>query len=126
MMSFQDVLSYFAVRLFIVSLILLVLLMSDKDLSDKKFDVLPKDAIINVKLTGQYYQDLKTVFSNVLIDGETKDDIAKILDNLSNDLVTSMKERQLYSMYILIAQIEIDAREQGVIVRATAEEGAKL
>ena len=103
MMSFQEVLSYFAVRLFIVSLILLVLLMSDKNLDDKKFDAVPKDAIINIKVSGAFYRDLKSVFSNVLLDGEDKESVGKILDNLGDDKITSLKEHRLYQMFVLIA-----------------------
>jgi len=126
MMSFQEVLSYFSVSLFIVSLILLVLLMDDKNLVDKKFEALPKDAIVDIKVTGRFYQDLKIVFSNVLIDGETDDSIGKILDNLSSKTITSMKEHQLYVLFVLIAQIETDAKEQGVTVKATVAEGPTL
>ena len=126
MMSFQEVLLYFSVNLFIVSLILLVLLMDDKDLVDKKFEALPKKAIVNVQITGQYYRDLKTVFSNLLIDGETDDSIAKTLDNLSDAVITSFKEHQLYIMFVLIAQIEIDAKAQGLTVQATVAEGPTL
>ena len=126
MISFQEVLSYFSVSLFIVSLILLVLLMDDKNLVDKKFEALPKDAIVDIKVTGRFYQDLKIAFSNVLIDGETEDSIGKILDNLSSKTITSMKEHQLYVMFVLIAQIETDAKEQGVTVKATVAEGPTL
>jgi len=100
--------------------------MDNKDLVDKKFEALPRGAIIDIKVTGQYYRDLKTVFSNLLITGETDDSIAKTLDNLTEGKLTSEKEHQLYVMFVLIAQIEIDAKAQGVTVQATVTEGSKL
>jgi hypothetical protein len=69
---------------------------------------------------------LKTVFSNLLVNGETDDSIAKTLDNLTERKITSEKEHQLYVMFVLIAQIEIDAKAQGVTVQATISEGPTL
>jgi hypothetical protein len=97
--------------------------MDDKNLVDKKFDALPKDAIVKVEISGQFYRDIKTAFTNVLIDGESDDSIGKMLDNLAESNITTLKESQLYVMFALIGQIEIDAREQGLVVKSTVAEG---
>ena len=96
--------------------------MSDKNLSDKKFDAIPKDASINIEVTGQFYQSVKSVFSEMLIENETKDSIATILENLGSNKITSLKEHRLYNMFILLSEIEFKAREQKVIVKMSFEE----
>ena len=100
--------------------------MDDKNLVDKKFEALPKDALVEIKVSGRYYQDLKTVFTNMLVDGETDDSIGKILDNLTEAKITSLKEHRLYVMFVMIAQVETEAKAQGVTVMATASEGPTL
>ena len=95
--------------------------MSDKIL-DKKLPAIPFDAEINVKVSGKYYNDLKVVFNDFLMEGEDKESIGKILDNLANGRITSPKEHRLYFLFILLANIEMEAKEQNLIVYKTFDE----
>lgn len=100
----------------------------DKDLDDKKFEVLPEEALINIQVSGHYFKELKTTFTEMLLDGESEEDVAKMLDNLSERRITSLKERRLDVMFLMIVQIERDAKAQGVtemLTVAEAEERAK-
>ena len=89
--------------------------MSDKNLSDKKYKAIPKDAIIDVKVEGSFYADLKAAFNTFVLEGETKESIGLILENLNNGKITSIKEHRLYLMFVMIAQIETEAVAQGKI-----------
>jgi hypothetical protein len=89
--------------------------MGENNLENKKYKAIPKDAVINVKVEGGYYADLKAAFNSYLIEGETKAGIGKILDNLNNAKITSIKEHRLYLMYVMIAQIETEAVAQDKI-----------
>jgi len=80
------------------------------------------DAVINIKVSGQFYNDLKLVFNNFLMEDESQEQVSQILDNLVNQRITSAKEHRLYMLYILIANIEIEAKEQNVIEYKTLEE----
>ena len=52
------------------------------------------------------------------IEGESKSSIGKIVENITNNKITSMKEHRLYLMYLLIVQIETDAKAQGLTVKS--------
>jgi len=117
----QDVLLYLTDRLFIVALTLSEFVMSD-NLEVKKFPTLDKSAVIKLEIYGDYYISLKSVFSNFLAEGESKESVGVILNNLSNKKITSLKEHRLYLMYVLLIGIENSAREQGVLVDKTVDE----
>jgi len=95
--------------------------MSDK-LNVKKYQAIDKDALIKLEIQGDYYISLKSVFSNFLAEGESKESVATILSNLSNRKITSLKEHRLYLMYVMLIGIENSAKEQGAIVEKTIEE----
>jgi hypothetical protein len=95
--------------------------MSDKNL-DKKLPAIPLDAVINLKISGKFYNDLKVAFNDFLLEDESKESVAKILDNLLNNTVTSAKEHRLYFYFLLLASIESEAKLQEVIVYKTFEE----
>jgi hypothetical protein len=86
--------------------------MSDNNLENKKFKAIPKDAVIDVKVEGGFYAELKAAFNSYLIEGETKENIGLIIDNLNNAKITSIKEHRLYLMFVMIAQIETEAINQ--------------
>ena len=105
---------YFSINLFIVSLILILLLMDDKNLSEKLYVGITKDTVIDIKVNGTFYADLKRVFVDMLLEGENKDGISKILANISKEKVTNTKEYRLYVLYMLLTQIELEASAQGL------------
>ena len=105
---------YFSINLFIVSLILISLLMDDKNLSEKLYVGITKDTVIDIKVNGTFYADLKRVFVDMLLEGENKDGISKILANISKEKVTNTKEYRLYVLYMLLTQIELEASAQGL------------
>jgi hypothetical protein len=83
-------------------------------MSDNKFyKAIPKDAVIDVKVEGSFYADLKAVFNSYIIEGESKESIGLILEHLNEAKITSIKEHRLYLMYVMIAQIETEAIRQG-------------
>jgi len=71
--------------------------------------------VIKIEIVGDYYINLKSVFNNFLIEGESKDSIGVILDNLSNKKITTLKEHRLYLMYVMLMGIENAAREQDLL-----------
>lgn len=120
-MFFQDVLLYLLQRFFIVSLTLSLLLMSD-NLEVKKYPAIDPTAIIKLEIGGDYYIDLKSIFSNFLSEGESKESIGVILKNLSEKKITSLKEHRLYLFYVLLIGLENAAKEQGVITLRSVDE----
>lgn len=100
--------------------------MDNNSLNNKKYEALPSDALVNITVSGRYYHDLKTAFNNILIRDELEDNIGNILDNLAEGKITSHKEHTLYVMFTMIAQIEKDARIQGVTVQATTKDAPTL
>jgi len=88
--------------------------MSD-NLDVKKYPSISKDVVIKIEIVGDYYINLKSVFNNFLIEGESKDSIGVILDNLSNKKITTLKEHRLYLMYVMLMGIENAAREQDLL-----------
>lgn len=120
-MFFQDVLLYLLQRFFIVSLTLSLLLMSD-NLEVKKYPAIDPTAIIKLEIGGDYYIDLKSIFSNFLSEGESKESIGVILKNLSEKKITSLKEHRLYLFYVLLIGLENAAKEQGVITQRSVDE----
>jgi hypothetical protein len=88
--------------------------MSD-NLEVKKYPAIGKDVVIKIEIIGDYYISLKSVFNNLLLEGESKESIGLILDNISNKKITSLKEHRLYLMYVLIVGIENSAKEQGLL-----------
>lgn len=95
--------------------------MSD-NLEVKKYPTIDKDAIIKLEIVGDYYISLKSIFSNFLSEGESKESIGVILNNLSNKKITTLKEHRLYLMYVMIIGIENAAKEQDVLGYRTVEE----
>lgn len=95
--------------------------MSD-NLEVKKYPTIDKDASVKLEIHGDYYISLKSVFSNFLAEGESKESIGKILDNLSNKKITTLKEHRLYLMYVMLVGIETAAKEQGVLGERTVDD----
>jgi hypothetical protein len=89
-----------------------------ENLDDNLYDAIPSDALIDIKIQGDYYVSLKSVFNTYLIEDESKSSIGKIVENITNNKITSMKEHRLYLMYLLIVQIETDAKAQGLTVKS--------
>lgn len=85
--------------------------MSDTELKNKYFSI-PDDAIVEIKVNGKYYSDLKRIFTEYLIEEEDKESMGKILSNITENKVSTMKEWRLLLMQILINDIESSAIEQ--------------
>tara|TARA_R110000772_G_scaffold17332_4_gene48370 strand:- start:1493 stop:1804 length:312 start_codon:yes stop_codon:yes gene_type:complete len=95
--------------------------MSD-NLEVKKYPAIDPTAIIKLEIGGDYYIDLKSIFSNFLSEGESKESIGVILKNLSEKKITSLKEHRLYLFYVLLIGLENAAKEQGVITQRSVDE----
>lgn len=74
------------------------------------------EASVDLKISGLFYQDMKTAFMQDLTDGETKKSIDVILQNLILKKATTPKEFRLYVMFTIISHIEREAELQGKIV----------
>jgi hypothetical protein len=109
----QDVLAYVLIRLFVVFLSLSVLLMSENKLDNSYFSI-PDDAMIDIKVSGKFYTQLKSAFTEHLMDGENKDSMGVILTNISQNKVANTKELRLLLLYVLTNQIEAAAIEQNL------------
>lgn len=93
-----------------------------ENLDVKKYPSIPKDATIKLEIQGDYYISLKGIFNNFLMEGETKESIGLILENLATKKITSLKEHRLYLMYIMLAGIEFAAKEQELLEYRTIDE----
>lgn len=94
--------------------------MSDKKLNEK-LAVISKDAVIEIKVSGQYYHDLKILINNLLQD-ETKESIGVILSNITDKKITSEKEHILYMLFAMVGAIETEAKEKNMIEYKTVED----
>lgn len=93
-----------------------------ENLEVKKYTAIDEDAVIEIKIQGDYYISLKSVFSNFLVENESKESIGLILDNLSNQKITTLKEHRLYLMYSMLVGIEEAAKEQGLLTKKSVDE----
>ena len=93
-----------------------------ENLEVKKYTAIDEDAVIKIEIRGDYYINLKSVFSNFLVENESKESIGKILDNLANKKITTLKEHRLYLMYVMLVGIEHAGEEQDVFVRKSVDE----
>jgi hypothetical protein len=82
----------------------------------KKIKGLPNDAKVGIVISGLFYKDLQQSFLNLLQDGETKETVGKILDNLHSKTITSPKEYALFTMYSVIGEVERQAKANNLIV----------
>lgn len=76
---------------------------------------IPKEAIIDLKISGAYYQDLKLALLNYT-DKLSKEEVSKVLENAKANKIENLDELIMYILYTLTIEIENKAKEQGLIV----------
>jgi len=84
------------------------------------FDCISEDTMIDIKVSGKFYGDIKKIFIDMLIENETKEAMGVILTNLSQRKITTNKEFRLFPFYILLLQIEHEGKKQGLTTKAPA------
>lgn len=88
------------------------------NLEDKKFDAINPDSIIDLKINGKFFGDLKGVLMYYLTqNNRSKEDMAKILDHISKGKIESEEEYPLYVLFEFLTYIEGQAKEQGYIIQ---------
>jgi hypothetical protein len=84
-------------------------------MSEKKYKGIKLESLINIKISGAFYADLKTVLFEYVHEGETQESVTLMLKNIQNKTVTTSKEKYCYLIMALLAQVEADAADQGLI-----------
>ena len=92
-------------------------------MSGKKYKGVKTDALITIKVSGAYYADLKSSLFEYLHEGETQESVNVILKNIQDLKFTSPKEKYCHVMMVMLAQIEVDAQDQGLITEFTTPLG---
>lgn len=113
----QLVEEYFSFNLFVVTLTLFSKLMSDKNLNDKKYNAIDPESIIDIKVNGKLYGDLRAMFIGTLIKDRTKVQIGETFNNLRAGKVANENEYQLYILLHLLENIERCAKAQGHMIK---------
>lgn len=90
--------------------------MADKNLDDKKYDAIQLDSIIELKVNGKFFGDLRAMFIDMLRNLSEKDAL-KFYANFSQGKVESTEEYRLYILLTLINGIEEAAKEQGLMIK---------
>jgi len=96
--------------------------MANQKLSDKKYDGIAADATIDLKVQGDFYSELKAVFNRFLMEDESKESMATIIDHLIEGRIHTVKEHRLYIMYLMLVKIESEAKAQGKLTKMTVDE----
>jgi len=80
---------------------------------DKKFSYIKEDAVLSIEIGGKFYHELKRVFTAMLMQGESKEEIMARFTQVAQGKVSSLEEHAMHLFYILINEIENQAIEQG-------------
>ncbi len=96
--------------------------MSD-NLNDKKYDAIDVNAILDIKISGQYYTDLRVAFAYFLTrDNRSAKDAGEILDNITKGKITSEEEHALAIVFHMLKVLQHYAVEQGHVVKQSVNE----
>jgi hypothetical protein len=99
--------------------------MTDKNLNDKKYDAIDPDSIIDLKINGKLFGDLRAMFLNNLLKDRNKEQIAQVFDNFAKKQVADESEYQLYILFQFIIGIEEQAKAQGYILKESVPDITK-
>jgi hypothetical protein len=98
--------------------------MSD-NLDDKKYEAIDPDSIIDLKINGKFFKDLRGMFMSLLLKDRSKDEIAEAIANITKGVVTNENEHQLFIMLTLMLGIEAQAKAQGYIIEESIPDISK-
>jgi hypothetical protein len=91
--------------------------MSDNLNDKKKYDAIKPDSIIQLNINSKFYNDLRGVFLYYVSKDRSTDEIAKIMENISAEKVTSEEEYPLYVLFEFMAYLQAAAKQQGLIIK---------
>jgi len=98
--------------------------MSD-NLKDKKYKTIDPDSIVELKINGKFYDDMRAALSYFLNKNNTKEEVNKKLGNIIANTLQSDDEHALHILYSFCMYMQNAAIDQGYTVMKPSEQVTK-
>jgi hypothetical protein len=82
-------------------------------MSTIKYDAIPHDALIDLKISGHFYEQLKIALMS-LCEAQKPEDLLKMFEKFKTPQpAEDSSEHNIHTLLVLIREIEVKAKEQG-------------